>query len=155
MKKQLSVLFVSLFVAALGCNQGNPGGPGVKPETTTTNPPTTVNKPISGESDKTFTLSVPTLSTSIKQGETKDVTIGLSRGRNFDQDVTVELSGLPEGVTAEPANFQIKHDEKEATIKLHAGENAALGDFTVKVVGHPAQGADATNDLKLTVTENK
>jgi hypothetical protein len=158
MKKQLSFVIVSLVVAAAGCNQGNPGGPGATRETTkspTTGTPTTVNKPIAGESDKTFTLSVPTLATSIEQGETKDVTIGVRRGRNFEEDVSVELSGLPEGVTAEPAKILIMKSERDATVKLHADAAAAVGDFTVKVTGHPTQGLDASNDLKLTIKEHK
>jgi hypothetical protein len=158
MKKEVSALFAALVIAAAGCNQGNPGGPGAQRETTThpsTGTTTTTNKPISGESDKTFTVSVPTLATSLDQGEDKDVTIGVRRGRNFDEDVTVELTGLPEGVTAEPAKFMINKSEQDVTVKMHADANAAVGDFTVKVTGHPAQGLDASNDLKLNVKEHK
>lgn len=158
MKKQLSLVFASLVVAAVGCTQGNPGGPGAVRETKTsptTGAPTTVNKPITGEADKTFTLSVPTLSTSIEQGETKDVTIGVRRGRNFEEDVNIQLSGLPSGVTTEPANILILKSEQDATIRVHADAAAALGDFTVKVIGHPTQGLDANNEFKLTIKEHK
>jgi len=158
MKKQISFMIVSLVIAAAGCNQGNPGGPGATRETKTsptTGAPTTVNKPVVGESDKTFTLSVPTLATSIEQGETKDITIGVRRGRNFEEDVTIELSGLPQGVTAEPAKILILKNEQDVTVKMHADAAAALGDFTVKATGHPTQGLDASNDLKLTIKEHK
>ena len=40
-------------------------------------------------------------------GETKEVTLGIKRGKNFDQDVNVKLDGLPKGVTAEPAQDRL------------------------------------------------
>lgn len=179
MKKQFAFLVGSALAVAVGCSQGNPGGPGANRTTTGTNttattPPTTTtpnsnttaatgdrntnvttNKPIVGEAENTFTLSVPTLSTTVKQGESKTVKISIDRGKNFDEDVTLEFSGLPQGITLEPERPMIKHGEKEDTITVHAANDAALGDFTVKVMGHPTQGADATNELKLTVKENK
>lgn len=162
-------------VALVGCDQGTPGGPGVKPmgttetttttttphdgtvttpeATTTTETTTTPEKPMVGTADDTFTLSMPTLSTSLKQGETKSVTVGITRGKNFDQDVTLKLADLPQGVTIEPAEPTIKHGESEATLSVKAADDAALGDFTINVVGHPAEGADAQNKLTVTVTE--
>jgi hypothetical protein len=32
-------------------------------------------------------------------------------------------------------------------------DDASLGDFTIKVTGHPTKGADATNEFKITVAE--
>lgn len=155
-------------VLAAGCTEGQPGGPGVtqttKPTTTerpattpptTTTPPSTVttNKPIIGEADQTFRLDVPNLPTFLKQGEAKEVTIKLSRGSNFDQDVTLELSGMPQGVTADPPRLMIKHGDSEASVKFRAADDAALGDFTINVTGHPTTGADAKNEFKLKITE--
>jgi hypothetical protein len=40
---------------------------------------------------------------------------------------------------------------KEEKVAIKAAADADLGDFTVKVIGHPEKGADVTNDLKLTV----
>lgn len=161
-----------LAALAVGCADGQPGGPGVTqttkpttPPTTTTTPPATTppttttpstvttNKPIIGEADQTFTVDVPDLPTFLNQGETKTVTISLDRGSNFDQDVTLELSGLPQGVTADPQRTMIKHGESEASIKLQAADDAALGDFTINVTGHPATGADAKSEFKLKITE--
>jgi hypothetical protein len=34
-----------------------------------------------------------------------------------------------------------------------AKDDASLGDFTIKVTGHPTKGADATNEFKITVAE--
>jgi hypothetical protein len=41
----------------------------------------------------TFTLSVP--STTLKQGETKTVSISIQRDKDFDQDVTLKLPTCP------------------------------------------------------------
>jgi hypothetical protein len=34
-----------------------------------------------------------------------------------------------------------------------AADDASLGDFAVKVTGHPTHGADASNELKITVAK--
>jgi hypothetical protein len=144
MRTAYAIAFTAALGLSAGCDKGTPGGPG-----TTKNSGS--NTPHVGTADDTFTLSVPTLSTKIKQGEAKVVDVGIHRGKNFDQDVALKLEGLPQGVTAEPAAPAIKHGDKDAKVTLKAADTAAVGDFTVKVVGHPGKGGDATNDLKITV----
>jgi len=146
MKNSLIVLLASASVALAGCNQGTPGGQGV-----TTTPPH--KPPVYGEADNTFNLSVPRMSTTLHQGETKDVTIGIERGKNFDQDVALKVAEGPTGVTADFASPVIKHGDSEAKLTFKAADDASLGDFTVKVTGHPAKGADATIDFKITVAK--
>ena len=151
--KSLHVSLVALaLVAASGCTQGTPGGPGA---TNTPSQPTTVTaqKPVLGQAEETFNLSVPSLSTNLKQGETKTASISLTRGKNFDEDVTLKFDDMPKGVTIDPASPVIKHGDKEAKITFQAADDAALGDFTVKVTGHPTKGADAKTEFKLTVAE--
>ena len=79
--------------------------------------------------------------------------IGIDRGKNFEGDVTLKFAGGPEGVTIESASPTIKHGDTEAKATLKATADASLGDFTVKVTGHPTKGADATNEFKITVTK--
>lgn len=142
----MKTAFIGLLVLGLatfcGCNKGTEGGPGATNAS---------NKSRLGQAEDTFSLAVPTFSTKLKQGESKVVDIDIKRGKNFDQDVTLKFDHLPQGVTIEPASPLIKHGDKEAKITIKAADDAAVGDFTVKVTGHPTQGADATNDLKLTV----
>ena len=107
--------------------EGTSGGPGV------TNPPR--RNPLYGQADNTFNLSVPRLSTSLKQGETKEVSIGIKRGKNFQEDVTLKFADGPQGVTLDPASPVIKHGDTEAKVTLKAAADASLGDFTVKVTG--------------------
>lgn len=145
--RKLMVAFVALAFAALtGCNQGTPGGPGA----TNTTPP---SQPTVTQNEDTFKLNTPLMSTSVEQGETKEVEIGIDRGKNFDGDVVLDFMDEPKGVTIEPADPTIKHGDTEAKVMIKASADAAVGDFTMKVKGHPTKGADATSDLKITVAK--
>src|SRR5947209_5309313 len=144
MMRLAAVLFVVAGMSFSGCNtKSTPGGPGAtKPDT---------NKPTLGQTEETFSLSVPTLTTHIKQGETKSEAVSIKRGRNFDEDVTLKFENVPNGVTITPSSSTIKHGDTEAKITIKAADDAAVGDFTIKVTGHPGKGTDATSEFKLTV----
>jgi len=150
MNRSFVTLLVLGLIAFSGCNKGTPGGQGA------TDPG--ARKSFYGQADNTFNLSVPSSlplgATTLKQGQTAMVSIGINRGKDFDQDVTLKCEGLPTGVTVDPASPEIKRGETAVKLTLKAVDNAALGDFTVKVTGHPTSGADATNEFKLTVTKN-
>jgi uncharacterized membrane protein len=94
---------------------------------------------------------MPLLTTRIKQSEDKVVAIGIRRGKNFDEDVTVKFEGAPKGVTVDPATATIKGGEKETKVNIKAANDADLGEFTIKVTGHADKGPDATNNLKIIV----
>jgi uncharacterized lipoprotein NlpE involved in copper resistance len=142
------------LIGLVGCNNGTPGGPGVdKAKSQEKESRTKRVEDSVRQAEDTFTLSVPTFSTKVKHGESKEVTIGIKRGKNFDQDVALKFDGLPSGVTADPPAPTIKSSETEAKINLKVADNASVGDFTVKVIGHPTKGEDATNELKLTIAK--
>jgi len=145
MKSLFAGLTVTAIVLMTGCTEGTLGGPGATE--------VTANKPIVGQADNTFSLDVPMMSTKLKQGETKELAIDVARGKNFSEDVELKFSGVPKGVTVDPANPVIMHSDKEAKFTVKAADDAALGDFTVKVTGHPTSGADATNEFKMTVAK--
>jgi hypothetical protein len=149
-KKTLVAVAVMALVACAGCNNGTTGGPGAEKEKDKKSKIERAEDRVR-QADDTFNLSVPTFSTKLKQGESKAVTVGISRGKNFDEDVALKFDGLAKGVTIEPANAVIKHGDKEAKLTFKAADDAALGDFTVKLSGHPEKGGDATNEIKLTV----
>ena len=65
MKSLFAGLAVTAVVLVTGCAEGTPGGPGAKE--------VTAYKPIVGQADNTFSLDVPKMSTTLKQGETKDL----------------------------------------------------------------------------------
>jgi hypothetical protein len=56
-------------------------------------------------------------------------------------------------VTTDPASPAIKHGDKEASVTFNTAGDAALGDFTVKVTGHPTKGADAVSELKISIAK--
>ncbi len=146
MKTSFAGLLMSALIALTGCSQGStPGGPGV------TTP--RQRQPAYGEAEKTFNLSVPRLSTTLHQGETKEVAIGIERGKNFEGDVTFEFAEGPEGVTIASSSPIIKHGDTAAKVTLKAAADASLGDFTVKVTGHPTEGPDSTSEFKITVAK--
>ena len=147
MKRLYGGLLVASFVAFTGCNnKSTSGGPGA---THTGSGKETQF----GQADNSFKLSTPTLATKLKQSESKVATIGIKRGKNFDQDVTLKFEGVPQGVSIDPTSHTIKHGEEEAKVTIKAAEDAAVGDFTVKVAGHPKEGPDAFSDLKLDVSK--
>jgi hypothetical protein len=144
MKRVHAALLGLTVIALAGCGStGTPGGPGV------TNP--SAKKPLVGQGEETFSLSVPSLSTGIKQGETKAVSISIKRGKNFDEDVALKLSDVPKGLSIEPFSPVIKHGDAEANLTLKCADDAALGDFTIKVTGNPTKGAEASNNFTVTI----
>lgn len=145
MKRSSAGLLAMVMVALSGCSQAVPGGPGVAS--------TSQKAPAYGEADRTFNLTVPHMSTTLHQGETKEVSIGIERGKNFEEDVTLKFADGPKGVTLASASPVIMHGSTEAKVTLKATDDASLGDFTVKVTGHPTKGGDATNEFKITVAK--
>lgn len=130
------------LAAGAGCDKGGsaggPGASGAKP-------------PLIGQADDTFNLS--TSSVSIKQGGSHEGSIGIKRGTNFDQDVAIAFEDLPKGVSLAPAKPVILSKGMDAKFTLAVTDDAVPGEFTVKVIGHPAKGGDATNQFKLTVAK--
>jgi hypothetical protein len=131
---------------ATGTSEKHAGGPGAATNVT-------ARAPMFGEGKNQFDLSTPTLATHLKQGETKEVKIGIKKGEGFDKDVTLKFSDVPKGVTIEPASPTVKHGDKEAVLNVKAADDAAVGDFTVHVTGHPTEGKDASDTFKLTISK--
>jgi hypothetical protein len=143
MKTILHGLLAVAMTTLIGCNQGTSGGPGANV------PPS--NNPLAGQADDTFSMSIPGVS--LNQGESKTVVVAISRGKNFSEDVALTISGLPEGVTADPAQPIINRGATDVSIALAAANDAALGDFGVKVAGKPTMGVDAVSEWMVTITE--
>lgn len=140
MKSLFAGLAVMTMTALIGCTQGTPGGPG-----------TASTQPAYGQADNTFNLSLPVMSSSVQQGEKLETMVGIKRAKNFDQDVSLNLAGVPKGVTVEPASPVIKHGDTDAKLTFKAGDEAPLGDFKIRLTGHPAKGTDAQIEFTLTV----
>ena len=143
MKSLFAGFAVVTLLALTGCNQGTPGGPGATD--------TSGKKPAFGQADDTFNLNAPVMSSSTKQGEQTEATFGIKRAKNFDEDVTLKFTDVPKGVTIEPASPVIKHGDADVKITFKIGDEAALGDFNVKVTGHPTKGGDAKIEFQLAI----
>jgi hypothetical protein len=89
----------------------------------------------------------------LRQGETVTLSVGITRGKLFDQDVALEFGELPTGVTIEPSRPIVRHGEASADVVVRAADAAALGSFRIPMTGHPTEGADTTNSLQLTVVK--
>jgi len=152
MKKLTLSLSALLLATAAGCGQSSP-------EVQKTAKPagpveTTAMKPIAGEADRTFSLSVPFEAVSLTQGGEADVKIGINRGQDFAEEVALKLSDLPMGVTLDTKDPKITQGSTAVTLLLKADADAALGDFTVKVTGHTASSsADSSEEIKLKVAQ--
>ncbi len=144
MKRIVAGLFLTGLVAAVGCDKGGTaGGPGV---TNSASKP-----PLLGQADDTFKITTSAMT--VSQGDTVPGSVGIKRGTNFAQDVGLAFSELPKGVTIEPAAPVLKAQATEATFSVKVADDAAPGETTVKVIGHPGKGGDATNEFKLTIAK--
>ena len=138
---RFGVLFLVALVAGAGCSStGESGGPGTSDSS---------KEHYIGKPDETFTLGM--VKTTLRQGETKSVAIPIKRTLNFDEDVTLSFSDMPKGISVDDPEPRIEHSAPEARFTLKASDDAALGDFSLKVTGHPTHGGDAVNDFKITV----
>jgi hypothetical protein len=112
------------------------------------------NAPLVGGSD-TFRLMGPgvlgTSDVTLKQGEKKEVTVKISRGSNFKENVKLQIKTLPKGVTVTPEKPAIGAGDTEDKLMVEAAKDAALGDHVIEVTGIPEKGAEATLPLKVHV----
>ncbi len=106
-----------------------------------------------GEAEHTFSLSVPFEKVVLTQGEEQVVRIGINRGENFGEVVEVNVTGLPKGVTMASDELKILQSSTGVELTLMAASDAALGDFTVKVIGQTTSSTkDYTKELEITVS---
>ncbi len=140
MKSTFAGLMLVTVAALSGCNQGDSGKVVVNAE-----------KPVLGKTDNSFSISVPAMSSSLQEGAAEEMTVGIERTANFDEDVTLTFSDVPKGVTIEPANPVIKRGDMDAKITITAGNEAPLGDVKVTVTGTPTNGKDVESELSLSI----
>jgi uncharacterized membrane protein len=129
-------------MAIVGCeNKSPPGGPG----TAASNSGRTAGTP-----DNTFRISAPGVT--LKQGETKAITVSVTRGVNFDQDLKLEVMNGPQGVTFKFDDSTLRASAKEAHLTIEASNEAALGEHKVAIKATPAREGAATNtEIKIEI----
>jgi hypothetical protein len=150
--KALCTVFVILSsIALVGCSgstsdKDKVGGPGASQSSDKT-------PSLTGPKEGEFALKPPLLSESVKQGASDVVTIGISRGKNFDENVALAFTDVPSDVTIEPKVTAIKKDEKEAKVTVKVGDKAPLGKHDIKVTGKALKGEAAETHFTLNVKE--
>jgi len=133
MKKLLviaAVVALTATVALVGCKKSEEGG---------------------RSGSDTFKVSVPALPTSIKQGETQVVRVGVDRGTGFKQSVKLAITE-PKGLDIDPSSTTVSLGDKgDVQLTIKAAKDAPLGDQKVAVKGTPGTGGEPTS-TEFTVT---
>jgi uncharacterized membrane protein len=101
--------------------------------------------------DVGFKIVVPTFSTEVKQGETRNVTISLARGDYFKQDVKLQIN-TSKGISVEPTKVLVKaSDTPDVQLQISAAKDASLGSYQVSVKGTPTTGEPTSTEFNVTV----
>lgn len=145
MKSLLTAVSIGMCFALVGCNDSTTGGPGATPGTE--------DRSFLRLPEDTFSLDTPMMAARLSPGESRALTIGINRGKNFEEEVSLMLDNLPDGVVVDPPEAVIANGQSEAEFVLQAKEDATPGDFTVTVTGRPSEGADAVAHVKILVEE--
>jgi hypothetical protein len=161
-----SVLIALLSAGLVGCHKESPkGGPGkdvVKEHQQTkveTGPGGEVTRKeertteVGTDKSNTFAVKDPG-TVHVKQGESKDVTISIDRGRKFEQAVT--LTFKPDaGIKVAPETVTIPGKDHKAEVHVSADPKATVGSHSVEVKGNPETGASTALKIAIDVKEKK
>jgi hypothetical protein len=84
------------------------------------------------ESD--FLISLKTDRPGVIQGEKGKIAVSLQRLNDFTGDVTVNINGLPRGLTADP--LVLRGDKDSGNIEVKASPDVHVGEFSeIEVIG--------------------
>lgn len=154
MRRLIASLCVAGLVACTGCNNtSGTGGRSANP----TNPGKSGNETVTGKDEK-FDLTGPN-SVTVKQGEMKDIDIGISR-TNFKDDVTVaaNVENADNKVRAELKDKVFRGSEpkdKKIAMSVSAASDAKLGDYMIDVTGKPEAGTVTSKPLQIKLKVEK
>lgn len=144
-------LGAAILLVTAGCNRESPkGGPGADKANKGTTTPGTNTGTNTGDRTDTFSIKVPPGNTNVTQGGQTEMTVTVSRGSSFDQDVKLTFKA-PEGVQVTPDSATAKKGSDEAKITVKAADTATPGTTNVKVTGTPATGAAVSVDMGIEI----
>lgn len=130
MKKALVVALIAM-AALVGCKKSEEGG---------------------RTGTDTFRLSVPVMSTTVKQGEVQTVRVTVDRGESFKQPVKLELKA-PTGLQVDPSSTTVQPGDKgDVQLKITAAKDAPLGDQKIMIKGTPDKGESTETEFTITVS---
>jgi uncharacterized membrane protein len=103
----------------------------------------------------TFSISAPTMSTTIKQGDKQSVKITLNRNKDFKQNVKLSAKSADEKVKPDFAKDMIAmSDPAEVVLTIDVAKDTPTGDHTIHVTGTPDGGKPTSVDVKIKVDKN-
>jgi len=101
--------------------------------------------------DEGFKIVVPAGTTEIKQGETETAIVTLHRDSYFKQNVQL-LINTTKGIGLDPTSVLIKSNDKaEVQIRITAARDAALGEYSIRVMGTPETGESTSTVFTVKV----
>lgn len=102
-----------------------------------------------------FSISAPTMSTTIKQDNKESVKLTLNRGSDFKKSVTLGVTA-PEKIKADLSKSTVSpSDASDVMLNVSVAKDAPLGDQTIRVTGTPEGGGAATTvEVKIKVEKN-
>jgi uncharacterized membrane protein len=105
--------------------------------------------------NSSFTISAPTMSTTIKQDNKESVKLAMSRGTDFKKSVSLAVTA-PEKIKADFSKSTISpSDSSDVMLNITVAKDAPLGDQTIHVTATPDGGGAATSvDVKIKVEKN-
>jgi uncharacterized membrane protein len=134
MRTVLSLIAIAALAVA-GCNHSPEGGtPGT---------------------NSSFTVSAPTISTTIKQDNKESVKLTLNRGSDFKKTVSLTVVA-PEKIKADfSKNSVAPSDTSDVMLNVAVAKDAPLGDQTIHIKATPEGGGTATSvEVKIKVEKN-
>jgi len=132
MKTAITIVLTLTLMALSGCQSSSPRGGGMT-------------------KDVGFKIAVPTFSTEIKQGQTRNITVSLERGDYFKQDVKLQIK-TSTGLNIDPTSVVIKaSDIPDVQLRIAAAQNAALGEYRVSITGVPETGESTSTEFNVKV----
>jgi len=101
------------------------------------------------EPDGGLEITLAPIALSLTPGSIEEVSVNVIRSGEFDGEVTIQVLGLPAGVTAAP--LSIPAGDSFGTLTLEVTATAAAGASTVTVTASGASVDAASAELALTV----
>jgi len=114
----------------------------------------TVNVKDTEKRSERFSLSAPSTATTIKQGDTKTITLTMKPGSDFREAMTLKAEA-PEGITVEvtPNKLDATGSNADVNLRVNVGKSVASGNHTIRVTATPASGTAHTTEVRIHVTE--
>ena len=100
----------------------------------------------------TFSITVPVMSTDVKQGQTAMVRVVVNRDAGFKQSIRLKVRAT-RGLDVDPSSVTLRLEERESNVQLRitADKDAHPGERSVMVVGTPEIGQAREAEFRVNV----